>query len=183
MALHRLWHLPPSRVIWIPRRQKPTNREVGVAGRTEKVVRPETDGEDRQVGSERGRLQDPNRAKKIKWSEASEEGRKTRIERRRSVDWKRARKVARPESSEEDQVIWSERRRSQDRKRAKTIIRLETNGENRKVDDHQNADELEGWPAWKWIELMKTVSVQVVQDASPGPGSAKRSGRTIRVTR
>ena len=29
----------------------------------------------------------------------------------------------------------------------------------------------------------KTDSVQVVQDASPGPGSAKRSGRTIRVTR
>ena len=54
--------------------QKPTNRKVRVAGRTEKVERPETDGEDRQIGSERRRLKDRNRTKKIDRLETRGEG-------------------------------------------------------------------------------------------------------------
>jgi hypothetical protein len=45
--------------------QKPTNRKIGVARRTEKVERPEADGEDRQIGSERRKSKDRKRAKKI----------------------------------------------------------------------------------------------------------------------
>ena len=63
------------------------------------------------------------------------------------MGWKRAEKVERPETSEENQVIGGERGRSQDRRRTNQIGRLETYGEDRKVDDHQNADLPEGRPA------------------------------------
>ena len=58
------------------KQKKPTNRKIGVAGRTEKVERPETDGEDRQIWRERRRLRDRKRAKKIDRLETDGKGRK-----------------------------------------------------------------------------------------------------------
>ncbi len=57
--------------------------------------------------------------------------------------------------------------------RKRKAARLEKDGER----DCQKADPLDD-RRWK-----KTASVQVVLSASLGPGSAKRSGRTIRVAR
>jgi hypothetical protein len=64
--------------------------------------------------------------------------------------------VAKPETSEEDRQIGNGRQRPQGRR--------------------QTECEYAGRPTrLKEERSMKTVSVQVVQDASPGPGSAKEA--------
>ena len=58
----------------ISRRQKPTNRKIGIAGKTEKVERPETDGEDQT---------DRNREKKAVRPETNGENQEIGTGRRR----------------------------------------------------------------------------------------------------
>lgn len=68
-----------------------------------------------------------------------------------------------------------ETHRSRDRDRRKT-------GKGREARNRTKTEKQEGRPAGLW-RVKRTASTQVVQSASPRPGSAKKCGRTMRVTR